>query len=160
VSLADKIVMRPVAALEEWRDIPGHEGYQASTLGQIRSVDREVETVEGRIRRYRGRLLRPRIHRRYGCLAVQLGRGSAERWRYLSVSKAVALTFLGEAPTPYHVATRLDGDSFQFDNIVWATRAEITEMIQDRLEGRSGLRYANQYTRRALPALVAPPPAG
>jgi len=69
----------------------------------------------------------------------------------------VALAFLGEPPTPHHVATRLDGDSFQLDNIVWATRGEISEMIQDRLEGHFGRRYANQYTQGALPALVAPP---
>lgn len=44
---------------ETWKDIPGYEGhYQVSDSGFVRSVDREVPTSDGKIKRLRGVLLR------------------------------------------------------------------------------------------------------
>jgi len=42
---------------EEWKDIPKYKGYQASTLGNIRSVDRTVISKNGVSRNLKGRLL-------------------------------------------------------------------------------------------------------
>mgnify|MGYP002769134285 CR=1 FL=1 len=42
---------------EIWKDIPGHDGFQASTLGRIRSLDRYKTYSNGRVYFYKGRIL-------------------------------------------------------------------------------------------------------
>lgn len=98
---------------EEWRDIPGYEGYyQASSLGQIRSVDRRV------MRRGRsgqigslfksGQLLKPQAGEgNYRHLRIPLKRdGKLRTW---TVHSLVAITFLGLRPTGMEVCHN-DGD--------------------------------------------------
>jgi hypothetical protein len=118
-------------AAEEWREIPGYDGYEASSLGRVRSVDRwvEVEGNHGR-RFYRGRVLRPRRNK-YGLLAVQPGRKHPHP--YLWLSRAIALAFHGEPPSADHVATHLrDCDDDRPGNLIWATEAEKVEILQKR----------------------------
>jgi hypothetical protein len=116
---------------EEWRPIPGHEGYEASSLGRIRSIDRWIE-LDGRWgpcqRFLRGRILRPYISNAStggNCLALRLG----ARHR-MEVGRGVALAFHGEPPTDEHEAAHQDSDGMNNTpgNLVWATRAEISEL--------------------------------
>jgi hypothetical protein len=70
VNLATKA---DAATEEEWRPVPGYENYEASSLGNIRSLDRYRELI-GRwgpmVRFHRGRVLKARAKPPYGFLSV------------------------------------------------------------------------------------------
>ncbi len=116
---------------EEWREIPGYEGYEASSLGRIRSLDRYLEFV-GRwgpcVRFHRGRVLRVFNSNQSTagiCLNLHLGKD-----RSIEVGRAVLLAFVGEPPSDEHEAAHLDSDGANNTpgNLLWATRAEISEI--------------------------------
>lgn len=45
---------------EIWKDIQGYEGYyQVSSMGRVRSCDREIVFSDGRHRFYKGKIIRP-----------------------------------------------------------------------------------------------------
>lgn len=85
---------------EDWRDIPGYEGYyQASMLGRIRSVDRIVSRGQSGYR-VKGRIVAQfcRLHGKsaipYYCTNLsKQGRNESVR-----VHRLVALTWLGSIP--------------------------------------------------------------
>lgn len=112
---------------EKWEDIPGHEGkYQASTLGRIRSVDRNItvyhhDTGRPFSRMVRGRILRPGRFCRSGHLSVVLKHGS----NGIPVHQLVAATFIGECPNGYEVL-HINGDPSdnRVCNLRYGTRTE------------------------------------
>lgn len=107
---------------EEWRDIPGYEGkYQASSLGNIRSLDRIVNCAHGGKRRMRGRVLKPAGQKKDPHLRVVLGHGAIGS----CVHTLVALTFLGPKPEGQEVR-HLDGNPLnnRVDNLAYGTRTE------------------------------------
>src|SRR5271157_2701204 len=78
--------------IEEWRDIPGYEGYQASNLGGgIRSVDNTTETDSGRLRTRKGRTLSQRPCSNGRTVSLQKD-GKSVSWY---VHQLIALTFIG-----------------------------------------------------------------
>jgi hypothetical protein len=89
----------PASHPEEWRDIPGWEGYyQASSHGRIQSLDRVVDTGRGP-RRIRGVVLKPRRQNKEHLkdhLKVDLCRDSETTTRY--VHHLVAAVFVGPRP--------------------------------------------------------------
>lgn len=79
---------------EIWKDIPGYENrYQVSNLGQVRSLDRIVQTVRGP-RHYQGKILKPGKFCKTGHVSVVLGHGANGK----PVHELVALAFLGPRP--------------------------------------------------------------
>lgn len=78
---------------EEWRDIPGYEGYyQASNRGNIRSLDREVKHSDGHTRKIKGQPIKPSPTQGY--LKVTLRKNGTQKTQ--SVHRLVASAFLGD----------------------------------------------------------------
>lgn len=108
--------------MENWKDIPGYEGrYQASSLGQIRSLDRRVNIGKGYTRMMRGRILRPAANKYNPHLYVVLGKGSAGS----PVHQLVARAFHG-LPQEGQEVRHLDGNPLnnRADNLAYGTRTE------------------------------------
>ena len=103
---------------EEWRDVPGFAGYQASSHGRIRSVDRTLS--DGRLAG--GVVLAP-TEDDNGYLRVTLSAGGRQRTRPVHV--LVALAFKGPRPRGREVR-HLDGVKVNCrpGNLAWGTKRQ------------------------------------
>lgn len=106
---------------ETWLPVPGFEFYEASDLGRVRSVDRNVASRWGTPKRVKGRVLKQVKTGRY--LAVTLyqdGQPSA-----MLVHRLVLLAFVG--PCPEGLACLHyddDGRNNNLGNLRWGTPSE------------------------------------
>jgi len=106
---------------QTWKPIPGHEGYEVSDHGQVRSLDRlEPYTWKGKTftRPAKGRLLKQTVNPQNGYLYVHLG-----RQRISTVHRLVAAAFLGESEM---MVLHKDGDrqNNRLDNLRYGTGDE------------------------------------
>lgn len=118
------------SSIETWRPAPGYEGsYEISDHGNARSVDRIVETKNGRRVRCRGCALTPSTNR-HGHLLYRMGR----RGR-MYAHRLVALAFIGE-PAPGQEVCHNDGNpaNNHVSNLRWGTRSE--NMLDEVESGR------------------------
>lgn len=101
---------------EVWRAIPERDGYEVSTLGRVRSVDRVLE--DGR--RKGGKILKPWVAGA-GYHYVSLGRDFK-----IGVHRLVAIVFHGEPVGCRNEAAHLNGNpkDNRAENIAWASRSE------------------------------------
>lgn len=90
---------------EVWLPIPGHDGYEASSEGRVRSIARVIETRNGQSRRLPGCVIRGTCASG-GYRMVALGAGVK---RY--VHHLVAEAFIGPRPDGYEICHN-DGDRF------------------------------------------------
>lgn len=82
---------------EVWKDIPGCQGYQASSLGRIRSLDRWVPWTKGRQKNkgfYRQGVVLKQFTLVHGYHTTHLGTFGMNKY----VHRLVALAFLGKPP--------------------------------------------------------------
>lgn len=124
---------------EQWRPIPGYEGYyEVSSQGRVRSVDRVTELPCGQIRRYKGRILKLGTHPK-GHKTVSLYKGDKRRCTY--VHTLVLETFIGPRPQGAESLHYDDNPANNHvENLRWGTRQEnVSDML------RNGKHYqANQ----------------
>lgn len=108
---------------EQWLPVEGFDGYQASSLGRVRSIDRIITTSGGTPRNLPGVILTQSLARtgRYQVTLCRYGK------KYPTpVHKIVATTFFGPKPTPKHEVCHNDGDPLnnQVNNLRWDTKSE------------------------------------
>lgn len=108
---------------EEWRDIPGVLGYQASNYGRIKSLIRRVPYADGRSRWTHEHILRPSNDGR-GYPLVVLDKHSTEnkKRKTIHVHRLVALAFLPN-PKKLPVVNHKDGNpaNNRVENLEWCT---------------------------------------
>jgi hypothetical protein len=108
----------PVSEFEEWREIPGHPGYDVSSLGRVRSVNRLVTYSNGVTRFHPGADLRPSMSRGYHLVSLS---GIS-----ISVHRLVCPIFHGPRPSNNHQVAHWNGDRTdnRAANLRWATPKE------------------------------------
>ena len=121
---------------EQWRPIYGFLGYyEVSNLGRVKSVRT-------------GKIMNPRMPERRGRYKAVTLRVDGKRWRR-EVHVLVALSFVGERPSPRHEVRHLDGDpsNNRDSNLAWGTRKDNSD--DKRRHGRmaEGPRHG-MYGRR------------
>lgn len=80
---------------EIWKDIPNYEGYyQASSLGRIRGLARQIKTSTG-IRTIKAKILALNYRSKHRYLSCALSKNG--RLKSYSVHRLVTLSFLGES---------------------------------------------------------------
>ena len=116
--------------LEEWRDIPGFEGYyQVSNLGNVRSLDRYVvANKSGGKKLLKGKMMkltkdRGRIESKTKYLVVNLRKEGKNK--VCQVHRLVAEVFIPN-PMNYPVPNHIDGnkENNMVDNLEWVTYSE------------------------------------
>ena len=139
----------PVAETEEWRAIPGHPGYEASSLGRVRSVDRWIVTPGGRRWFHIGGILRPNPNARYH--AVRLGYGKPMTTAHVVVCE----TFHGPRPSRNHEVAHWNGDSMdnRATNLRWATRSQ--NALDRNRHGTMAIGPANYLTKLTKADVIA-----
>lgn len=108
------------ATHEEWRPVVGHDGYEVSNLGRVRSIDRVLIFKDGRSRIARGRILKSWPNGNVGHQCVGLA-GSRRALVHILVLEA----FVGPRPEGL-VCCHNNGipDDNRVENLRWDTYGE------------------------------------
>lgn len=121
------MAMREVST-EIWKPIPGHEGYEVSDLGRVRSLDRVVSVsyVSTRYseprhdtRNIKGRILKPKWDKARYAYVMLAGRVS------FTIHQLVMMAFVGPCP-PGLIVRHRDDDGFnnKLSNLCYGTRRQ------------------------------------
>jgi hypothetical protein len=104
---------------EYWAPIPSCSGYEASTHGQIRGVDRVLVNRDGQARAWRGRIMSQHEGDEYGHRKSRVG-----EYGYLFVHRMVLEAFRGPCPEGLE-GCHNDGNAAHnhIGNLRWGTRS-------------------------------------
>ena len=110
---------------ETWKDIPGYEGiYQASTLGNIRTVEgKTTSNKRYTTRHWKSRVLKGKGNNPKTGKRVSLWKdGKPKEWL---IARLVAITFLGNPPEGYTVNHK-DGNRMNnaIENLEWLSLSD------------------------------------
>lgn len=108
---------------EEWRDIKGYEGYyQVSNRGDIRSKDRQVNYVTGRVDWRKGSLMKPK-KRKDGYHCIQLCKDGRSKTFY--IHRLVAEAFISNSEHKAQVNHKdMCRSNNRVGNLEWCTEQE------------------------------------
>ncbi len=105
---------------EIWKDIPGYDGYQASNLGNIKSL-----YYRKRIKDKINPKIMSKVSHTGGYLRVNIKKDGEEYCKDKYIQSLIALAFLGEMPDGYEV-NHIDGNKHNnnIDNLEYVTHKE------------------------------------
>ncbi|WP_432372273.1 NUMOD4 domain-containing protein [Pantoea allii] len=128
---------------EIWRDFPDKRligSYEVSNFGRVRSLERVIETSDGRHRIFPGVILK-QAKDKHGYMKVTPKIRAPRKSLNFLVSRAVALTFCHK-PEGCDVVNHLDGDKTNnhASNLEWTTvRGNTQHSFDNKLQsGRKG----------------------
>lgn len=114
--------------MNTWAELEEFPGYEASTFGEVRSVDRWVEYADGRIGFYEGTVLEQSLSQTgsgklYFTVTVTDRNG---RRRNQRVANLVLAAHDQAKPYPCAVARHLNDDQFdnRLENLVWGSQSQ------------------------------------
>lgn len=114
--------------MELWRDAPGHEGYQVSNEGRVKSLAREIVYKDGRIKHQKEKLLKPQTVVG-GYLRICLSKDGKKE--YPKVHRLVAQAFL---PNPHGYTEVNHKDENKTNNTVWVNEDGSVDLEKSNLE--------------------------
>lgn len=109
----------------EWRDIPGFEGrYLVNSVGQVKSLQREVAIWDGKTRPVSERILRLQKTKN-GYLSVKLRPKNSDTFKRFYIHRIVATAFLGPGPEGYEVNHKDENkENNAVSNLEWVPKSE------------------------------------
>ena len=118
-----KLNLRKGIFKAEWKPVKGYEGYyEASNLGQVRSLDRYIKDKNGKIRFIKGRILKFEIDK-YGYYLIPLCKNGKQKM--FKVHRLVAEIFILNTENKPHIdhinTNRINNRVF---NLRWVTLKE------------------------------------
>lgn len=110
--------------IEIWKDIPGYIGYQASNLGNIKSLARTTIAKNNNIMYFREKILVPQSTCGYSRVLLTIRRQVKKN---TSVHRLAALAHIPN-PNNHPVVNHKDGNKLNnhIDNLEWCTYSENT----------------------------------